>query len=87
MSGALAVAERVWRALAAKEYAVPPDASGEGTVKVTASVGVAFYPAKEITAGALLLRAADEALYKAKQAGRNSICLHQAEPFRSGAGS
>jgi diguanylate cyclase (GGDEF)-like protein len=83
MSGALAVAERVWRAIGAKEYEVPPDASGQRTVKVTASLGVAFYT-KDITAGDVLLRRADEALYRAKEAGRNSICLHQAAPFRSG---
>jgi diguanylate cyclase (GGDEF)-like protein len=84
MSGALAVAERVWRALGTKEYTVPPDASGERTVKMTASIGLAFCPSKDVVAGEDLLRCADEALYRAKEAGRNSICLHQAAPFRSG---
>jgi diguanylate cyclase (GGDEF)-like protein len=83
MSGALAVAERVWRELGAKEYAVTADAAGEGTVKVTASLGLAFYPSQDITAGDLLLRFADEALYQAKKAGRNTICLYQAAASRA----
>lgn len=48
---------------------------------VTASLGIAFYPAKDITSPELLLRFADEALYQAKKAGRNQICLYQAQPY------
>jgi diguanylate cyclase (GGDEF)-like protein len=89
LSGALAVAERVWRELGAKEYAIPASASaaqgGDAagrTVRVTASIGIAFYPSKDITSSELLLRYADQALYQAKQAGRNTICLYQAAPYR-----
>jgi diguanylate cyclase (GGDEF)-like protein len=85
MSGALAVAERIWRELGAKEYALTPassPASAPRPVKVTASLGLAFYPSKDITAGDLLLRFADQALYQAKKAGRNSICLYQAAAYR-----
>ncbi len=78
MSGALAVAERIWRALEGKEYAVQR-ASG---IRVTASLGVAFYPSKDISSGDLLLRFADQALYQAKRAGRNTICLYQAQAYR-----
>ncbi|HEY6003451.1 MAG TPA: diguanylate cyclase [Anaeromyxobacter sp.] len=83
MSGALAVAERVWREIGAKEYAMAA-AQGEAPapVHVTASLGVAFYPSKDISSGELLLRFADEALYQAKRAGRNTICLYQAQPYR-----
>jgi diguanylate cyclase (GGDEF)-like protein len=81
MQGALTVAERVWRALGAKEYALPAGA-GAPAVQVTASLGVAFYPSKDISSGELLLRFADQALYQAKQAGRNTICLFQAQAYR-----
>ena len=49
---------------------------------VTASLGIAFYPSKDITTPELLLRFADEALYQAKRAGRNTICLYQAQAYR-----
>lgn len=79
LPGALAVAERIWRALGAKAYDVPATApGGPATLHVTASVGVAFFPSKDITAHEHLLRFADEALYQAKRAGRNTICLYQA---------
>ncbi|HET7825467.1 MAG TPA: diguanylate cyclase [Anaeromyxobacter sp.] len=83
MQGALTVAERVWKALGAKEYPLPAGASATQTiVQVTASLGVAFYPSKDISSGELLLRFADQALYQAKQAGRNNICLFQAQAYR-----
>lgn len=82
MSGALAVAERVWRELGNKEYAVQPSSGGATKVRVTASLGIAFYPSKDISSGELLLRFADQALYQAKRAGRNTICLYQAQAYR-----
>ncbi len=90
MSGALAVAERIWREIGTKEYAVPPSAQAPATVEagaprtaqVTASVGIAFYPSKDINSGELLVRFADQALYEAKRAGRNTICLYQAAAYR-----
>ncbi|HUL58460.1 MAG TPA: diguanylate cyclase [Anaeromyxobacteraceae bacterium] len=78
LAGALAVAERVWRALAAKANRAPDG----GEVRVTASIGIAFYPSKDITTAELLLRFADEAMYRAKSAGRNTICLYQAQSYR-----
>lgn len=41
---------------------------------VTASLGVAFFPGQGVTAEQLL-RAADHAMYGAKQAGRNRVCI------------
>ncbi len=82
MSGALAVAERVWRELGNKEYAVQPSSGGATKVRVTASLGIAFYPSKDISSGELLLRFADQALYQAKRSGRNTICLYQAQAYR-----
>ncbi len=57
-----------------------PAADGE-PVRVTASLGIAFYPSKDVTTPDLLLRFADEALYRAKGAGRNTICVYQAQGF------
>ena len=52
------------------------------TVSITISFGVASYPQHGETA-ASLLRAADEALYAAKESGRNRTMLHS--PFLRGA--
>jgi len=79
LSGVLAVAERVWRAVATKAH---PASDRTGEVRVTASIGIAFYPSKDITTAELLLRYADEAMYRAKAAGRNSICLYQSQNYR-----
>ncbi|MFO7983650.1 MAG: diguanylate cyclase [Desulfuromonadales bacterium] len=48
--------------------------------RLTASIGIAFYPQDGQTPQALV-NAADGALYKAKAAGRNAICVYQAENF------
>jgi diguanylate cyclase (GGDEF)-like protein len=86
LQGALAVAERIWKNLGAREYPLPaqaPEGAGAaGPLRVTASIGLAFYPSKDISSPELLLRFADEALYQAKRAGRNTICLYQAQAYR-----
>ena len=85
MSGALTVAERVWRELGQKKYRI--GAEGKHLdVQVTASIGIAFYPARDVTGPDVLLKLADEALYRAKDAGRNTICLYQAQAYRFDAG-
>ena len=71
-SGSLSVAERIWRDLNADPFA------HEGqTVRVTASMGIAFYPSKNVADKESLVRYADRALTKAKDEGRNRICLYQ----------
>ena len=82
MTGALAVAERIWRAVSAKEFSIGADGTAPlQTIRVTASVGVAFYPSKDIVSSELLVRFADQALYEAKRQGRNNICLYQAATY------
>jgi diguanylate cyclase (GGDEF)-like protein len=84
LSGALAVAERIWRELGKKVYRTeatsapgrPPE------LRVTASIGLAFYPSKDIATSEALVRYADEALYQAKRSGRNTICLYPAAAYR-----
>jgi diguanylate cyclase (GGDEF)-like protein len=83
LSGALVVAERIWRELGGKKHVLGGGAQGAPVeLQVTASIGIAFYPAKDITSPELLVRFADEALYQAKNAGRNTICLYQAQAYR-----
>jgi diguanylate cyclase (GGDEF)-like protein len=67
--GAFLVAERLREAVRA--------AFAGDAVPITISFGVASFPAHAETA-ASLLRAADEALYAAKQSGRNRTVVHSA---------
>jgi diguanylate cyclase (GGDEF)-like protein len=85
MGGALIVAERVWRGLKNKVYRQEVPAVGQAAVaevRVTASLGLAFFPSKDILSAELLVKFADEALYQAKRSGRNNICLYQAQNYR-----
>jgi two-component system cell cycle response regulator len=83
VQGALAVAERILLEVRRKSYV--GEATGSGTreeVRVTTSIGIAFYPSKDVTTAELLVKFADEALYRAKHEGRNTICLYQAQAYR-----
>ena len=71
-TGALTVAERIWRAVANE-----PIHFRQETLRMTISVGVAFYPNKRVTSPEDLVHQADQALYQAKREGRNRICLQQ----------
>jgi diguanylate cyclase (GGDEF)-like protein len=94
MTGALAVAERIHKEMNQKVYAedAPPERAGEAAAKVaaagriservTASFGIASYPSKDITSAELLVRFADQALYRAKGEGRNAICVYQSQSYR-----
>lgn len=71
--GALAVAERIRAAIAAR-----PIAFGEGAVPITItiSIGVAAFP-EDAGSGTQIVAAADQALYAAKNAGRNRAIRHE----------
>ncbi|MDR3386230.1 MAG: GGDEF domain-containing protein [Rudaea sp.] len=69
LDAAVALAERVRIAVAAQ-----PIQTRDVTLPVTISIGVAQVDA-EVTASADLLRRADEQLYRAKQEGRNRVCV------------
>ena len=88
VQGALAVAERVWRAIGSRvfRHGLAEGAAPAAEVRITVSIGVAFFPSKDITTAPLLVKYADEALYQAKRSGRNSICLYQAQAYRYDAG-
>ena len=66
-------AEKIGRKLV--ETASTPIHAGQGTAKITISVGLAMYPEHGIDA-ATLLTAADHAMYLAKQAGKDRCCVY-----------
>jgi diguanylate cyclase (GGDEF)-like protein len=76
--GAAQAAERICDAVRRRPFGEP----GEIPVEVTASVGAAVFPAHGGTSGTLLRRA-DEALYEAKHAGRDTWRLATAPPAGS----
>jgi len=82
LQGALTVAERMFKALRGKRYAVEGAAGEQGALAVTASVGIAVFPSKDVSSPELLVKCADAALYRAKHGGRDAICLHQAPSYR-----
>ncbi|MBO6939531.1 MAG: diguanylate cyclase [Deltaproteobacteria bacterium] len=75
-SGALTVADRTWRSLGDEPFEV----NGR-ELHVTCSIGVALYPSRDVGSKDELLRAADAALYQAKDDGRNRICVFQHQGY------
>jgi diguanylate cyclase (GGDEF)-like protein len=64
-AGSLAVAERLLRENQLQKPFVP------------FSLGIAFYPSRDVRTKDALLRAADSALFQAKQDGGNRVCVFQ----------
>jgi len=75
-SGALTVADRTWRSVGERPFEV----AGQ-QLRVTCSIGVALYPSRDVGSKDELLRAADAALYQAKDDGRNRICMFQHQGY------
>ena len=69
---AQAVAERIRKAVAEAPFLLP----GGKEVPVTVSIGVASYPGCAADADQIVAHA-DQAMYLAKQMGRNRVCLYQ----------
>lgn len=77
-AGSLVVASRVWRDVAARSFTAarcPFDA------KVTASLGVALFPSRDVRTKEALLAALESALLEAKRRGGNRLCVFQQEGF------
>ena len=62
----------------------PDEGAGtqRSTFSATASLGLAFYPSKDVASPEHLVKYADEALYRAKREGRNCICLYHGQTYR-----
>lgn len=77
-AGAFVVAEKIRESVGAFEFA---DADGERGPRLTVSIGLASYPAHASDKEALL-RQADDALYRAKNGGKNRVRSPQPRPRR-----
>jgi two-component system, cell cycle response regulator len=73
---AFRAAERVREGVGALRLPYSAPGKAPVTVRCTASIGVATYPAPGITSAETLLAATDECLYAAKQGGRNQVRQH-----------
>lgn len=80
VADAVGLAENIRRAMDQREFDLTEVSDVDLKLRVTVSIGVAVLDDKtraKFADDAALLRAADEAVYQAKQEGRNRTCLHQ----------
>ena len=63
--------------------AAQPVSYGEAMLQVSASLGVSFYPQAQAIDADQLMRQADQAMYLAKQAGKNCFYVFDSEQDRS----
>ena len=75
-TGALTVADRVWQAIRRDTIAV-----SDLRLPITISIGVALYPSRDVKSKDQLIKAADRALYQAKDDGRDTICVFQHQGY------
>jgi diguanylate cyclase (GGDEF)-like protein len=75
-AGALTVADRIWRTVGQKAVLI-----GERRLRITVSVGVSLFPSRDIKNKDQLLKAADEAVSRAKHEGRDRICVFQQQGY------
>jgi len=72
--GGASAAERIREAVAAHSFTRVDESGNSKTLRITISLGVSEFPRNGRTLEALVA-AADAALYRAKETGRNRICL------------
>lgn len=75
-AGSLVVASRIWRDIAQKAFG-----TADAEVNVTASLGVALFPSRDVRTKDALLSALEAALLEAKRRGGNRLCVFQQEGF------
>lgn len=75
-AGSLVVASRIWRDVAAQIFV-----EGDHEARVTASVGVALFPSRDVRTKEALLSALEAATLEAKRRGGNRLCVFQQEGF------
>ena len=69
LHGAAIFAERLRRRIAARDFADP----GEDPLYMTVSIGIASYPDERVASAEGFVALADQALYRAKNEGRNLV--------------
>jgi two-component system cell cycle response regulator len=67
--GAMIVAERIRNRIAGHDFADP----GSDPLNVTVSIGLASFPDERVTGPDVFVSLADQALYRAKNEGRNLV--------------
>jgi two-component system cell cycle response regulator len=70
IEGGVIFAERLRERIAEQSFEVGVDRP----VHLTVSIGIATFPSARVTSTEDLFARADEALYRAKSAGRNQVC-------------
>ena len=75
-AGSLVVASRIWRDIAQKPFGTTLDEAN-----VTASLGVALFPSRDVRTKDALLTALEAALLEAKRRGGDRLCVFQQEGF------
>lgn len=75
-AGSLVVASRIWRDVAQKDFV-----SLDAEVNVTASLGVALFPSRDVRSKDALLSALEATLLEAKRRGGNRLCVYQQQGF------
>ncbi len=71
-TGSLSVATRIWHKVQEHRFLIQ-----DSRVPVGVSIGVSFFPNKDVASADALMSQANEALDKAREAGPNQICLYQ----------
>ncbi len=71
-TGSLSVATRIWQRV--QDY---PFLCAGHRLRIGVSMGVSFFPNKDVTSAEQLMAHANEALDKARKAGPNKVCLYQ----------
>jgi len=75
-AGSLVVASRIWRDVGAATFE-----AGDLRATVTASLGVALFPSRDVRTIEALLAALEAALLEAKRRGGDRLCVFQQEGF------
>lgn len=76
-AGSLVVASRIWRDVANRTFG----SKTGGEARVTASLGVALFPSRDVRTKEALLGSLEAALLEAKRRGGNRLCVFQQEGF------
>ncbi|MBT3232924.1 MAG: GGDEF domain-containing response regulator [Calditrichaeota bacterium] len=74
-AGILVVAEKLRSSIEARDFRDHDSPYGVGPESLTISIGAALFPADGVTNTEGLIRVADQALYMAKDAGRNTVVM------------